>query len=107
MDAELESFWTLKMWEYAKLPLKANLIKCKWVFVRKYYVNGMLKKYKPRLVAKGFSQQEGVDYHGTSAPTVTLNAVRVLMVITNDRSLHLHSVDVKTTFLHAPLEEEC
>ena len=40
-------------------------------------------------------------------PTVTLNAVRVLMAITNDRYLHLHLVDVKTAFLHASLEEEC
>ena len=44
MDAELESFFTLKVWEYAKLPPKVNLIKCKWIFVRKYDVNGMLKK---------------------------------------------------------------
>ena len=57
MDAELESFYKLKVWEFAKLPPEANLIKCKW---------------------KGFSRQEGVDYHGTFAPTVTLNLVRVL-----------------------------
>ena len=56
---------------------------------------------------KGLSQQEGIDYHGTFAPTVTLNAVRMLMAITNDQYLHLHSVDVKTAFLHAALEEEC
>ena len=67
----------------------------------------MLKKYKARLVAKGFSQQFGVDFHGTFAPTATLNAVRVLMAITNDKFLHVHSIDVKTAFLHAPLEEEC
>ena len=96
MDAELESFYSLNVWEYAKLPPKAYLIKCKWIFVRKYDANGMLKKYKAQLVGEGFSQQEGVDYHGTFAPTVTLNAVRVLMAITNDRYLHLHSVDVKT-----------
>ena len=82
MDAELEYFYKLKVWEYAKLPPNANLIKCKWIFVRKYDANGMLRGYKARLVAKGFSQQEGVDYHGTSAPTVTLNAVRVLMAVT-------------------------
>ena len=107
MDDELESFYKLEVWVYAKLPPKANLIKCTWIFVRKYNANGMLKKYKARLVAKGFSQQFGIDYHGTFAPTVTLNAVRVLMAIKNDRFLHLHSIDVKTAFLHAPLEEEC
>ena len=107
MDAELESFYKLEMWGYAKLPLNADLIKCKWIFVRKYNANGMLKKYKARLVAKGFSQQFGIYYHGTFALTVTLNAVRILMAITNDKFLHLHSIDVKTAFLHAPLEEEC
>ena len=56
------------------------------------------------MVAKRFNQKEGVDYHGAFAPTVTLKAVRVLMAITNDRYLHLRSVNVKTAFLHAPLE---
>ena len=56
MDAELASFYTLEVWEYAKLPLNANLIKCKWIVARKYDAYGMLKKYKARLVAKGFSQ---------------------------------------------------
>ena len=60
LDTELESFYYLKVWEYAKLPPNANLIKCMWIFVRKYGANGRLKKYKARLVAKGFSQQEGV-----------------------------------------------
>ena len=99
MDDELASFYKLEVWEYTKLPPKANLIKCKWIFLRKYDADGMLKKYKARLVAKGFSQQFGVDYHGTFAPTVTLNAVCVLMAITNDKFLHLHSIDVKTAFL--------
>ena len=54
-----------------------------------------------------FSQQFELDYHGTFAPTATLNVVRVLMAITNDRYLHLHSIDVETAFLHAPLEWEC
>ena len=36
MDAELESSYTLKVWEFAKLPPKANLIMHKWIFVRKY-----------------------------------------------------------------------
>ena len=65
MDDELDSFYKLEVWECAKLPPKADLIKCKWIFVRKYDANGMLKKYGARLVAKGFSQQFGIDYHGT------------------------------------------
>ena len=52
MDADFESFYTLKVWEYAKLPPQANLIKCKWIFVRKFDANGMLKKCKARLVAR-------------------------------------------------------
>ena len=58
-------------------------------------------------MAVGFSQQHGVDYRNTFAPTVTLNVTGVLMAITNDRYLHLHAIDVKTAFLRAPLEEEC
>ena len=78
-------------------------------FLPPYHAGGFagLKKYKACLVAKSFSQQFGIDYHGTFAPTMTLNAVRVLMANTNDCYLHLHSINVKTAFLHAHLEEEC
>ena len=52
MDDELASFYKLEVWEYAKLSPKANLIKCKWIFVRKYDADGMLKKYKARLLLR-------------------------------------------------------
>ena len=74
--------------------------------MRKYDADGMPKKYQTRLVGKGFSQQFEIDFHGTFATTVTLNAVHVLMAITNVKLLHLHSLDVKIDFLHALFEEE-
>ena len=62
MDDELAYFYKLEVWEYAKLSPKANRIKCKWIFVRKYDADGMLKKYKACLVVKGFSRQFGIDF---------------------------------------------
>ena len=66
----------------------------------------MLNNFKACLVAKDFSQQFGVDYHAIFAPIVARDAALVLVTSSNDRYLHLRSIDVRTAFMHAPLEKE-
>ena len=84
------------------------MIRCKWIFRRKYNADGTLKKYKGRLAACGYSQELGVDYFVTFSPTVTLYAIRISLAIAIDCKWHLHSIDVRTTFLHALLDDvEC
>ena len=63
-------------------------------------------RYKARIVAKGFKQREGINYDETYSPTVNMTTIRLLMALATHQHYHVHQVDVKTAFLHAPLEED-
>ena len=55
IQTELENLQSHGVWELDKLPEGRRPIGCKWVFKIKYDENGLLEKYKARLVAQGFS----------------------------------------------------
>ncbi|XP_059654939.1 uncharacterized protein LOC132301727 [Cornus florida] len=64
------------------------------------------KRYKVRLVVKGFQQEEGIDYTNICSLVVKLNTIRSILILIEEEELHLERFDVKTKFLHGDLEEE-
>jgi hypothetical protein len=67
---------------------------------------GEVVRNKSRLVAKGFSQKEGIDYNETFAPVARLEAIRILLAFSVAKGFKLHQMNVKSTFLNGVLEEE-
>lgn len=65
MTKELNALIANGTWTSIKLPARHKLITCKWVFRVKLQSNGLLERYKARLVARGFLQIKGVDYYKT------------------------------------------
>ena len=65
-----------------------------------------IERYKARLVVKGYSQIEGIDFKETFSPVSTNDSFRVIMVIVAHFDLELHQMDVKTTFLNGDLDED-
>ncbi|KAL6324412.1 hypothetical protein AAG906_013016 [Vitis piasezkii] len=63
-------------------------------------------RYKARLVVKGYSQREGIDFKETFSPVSTKDSFRVIMAIVAHFDLELHQMDVKTAFLNGDLDEE-
>nr|GFA80198.1 retrovirus-related Pol polyprotein from transposon TNT 1-94 [Tanacetum cinerariifolium] len=61
---------------------------------------------KSRLVAKGYAQKEGVDFEESFPPVARLEAVRLFIAYAAHKSFTVYQMDVKTTFLYGPLEEE-
>ena len=75
-------------------------------FWRKYNFDGSIEKYKTRLIAKGFSQKQNIDYFDTFAPITRISSIRVLFALVFIHKLVVHQMDVKTTFSNGDLEEE-
>ena len=55
---------------------------------------------KARLVVKGYSQMEGVDYDETFALVARLEAIRLLIAYASHKGFKLYQMDVKTAFLN-------
>nr|GEV18377.1 retrovirus-related Pol polyprotein from transposon TNT 1-94 [Tanacetum cinerariifolium] len=59
-----------------------------------------------RLVAKGYGQEEGIDFKDSFSPVARLEAVRMFVAYTAHNNFPIYQMDVKTTFLNGPLKEE-
>ena len=105
ISAELNSLKKNDTYRYVELPRGKKALKNKWVFKVKTKLDGS-KKYKARLVIKGFLQKEGVDYSETFAPVVKYKSLRLLLGIANQRNMEVHQMDVTTAFLYGDLDEE-
>lgn len=92
--------------EYTTLPPNRKPITSKWVFKIKTKANGTLDKYKARLVARGFTQIQGIDYMETFAPVVKLNSIKVLLALATQFNFEIHQLDVKTAFLNGYIDED-
>ena len=100
-ESEVESLRKNETWVVAKPPPERNIVGCRWLFVRKS--DG---RFKVRLVAKGYSQEPGIDFTETFAPVAKFTTLRVLLALVAENDWELHSMDVKTAFLNGVLEEE-
>nr|GEY94048.1 retrovirus-related Pol polyprotein from transposon TNT 1-94 [Tanacetum cinerariifolium] len=61
---------------------------------------------KAQLVAKGYAQEEGIDFEESFAPVACLEAVRIFIAYAAHKSFPIYQMDVKTAFLNGPLKEE-
>jgi transposase InsO family protein len=108
MQEELHAMKTKGVFEYvdvASLGPETNVTGCKWVLKKKYNSDGQVAKRKARLVCKGFTQMEGVDYHETFAPTLRMKSLRIMLTIAAVFDYEMKHLDVPTAFLNAKLKE--
>ena len=104
--AKLESLKKNQTWKIVESTGKEKVLKSKWIFSLKRDGNGEIKKYKARLVVKGYLQTLGVDYNETFAPVAKISTIRVILAVANELKLELNQMDVKTAFLNGVLEED-
>jgi hypothetical protein len=101
----LNNFKRNEVWELVPRP-KQNVIGTKWVFRNKQDEFGVVTKNKARLVGKGYTQVEGLDFGETYAPVARLDSIRILLAYATHHDFKLHQMDVKSAFLNGPLQEE-
>ncbi|CAI7730498.1 unnamed protein product [Closterium sp. NIES-53] len=105
MDAEMASWKSTGTYINEVPPPRANIVDGLWIF-RVKKSPGSPPAFKARYVARGFNQQQGVDYFQTFSPTPKMTTLRVLLDVAAQRDYELHSLVFSTAFLQGSLHEE-
>lgn len=107
-DAAVKDYQSLVdngVFELVERPSNKNVIKSRWVLAKKFE-DGFLKNIqRGRLVAKGYSQQPGIDYAATFAPVVGAPSLRVKLFLATEQGLSLSQLYVQTVFLNGLLKK--
>ncbi|KAK8921663.1 hypothetical protein KSP39_PZI019972 [Platanthera zijinensis] len=106
MEEELYSLQKNETYDLVPLPKGKRALKNKWVFKLKLDENRSQPRYKARLVVKGFSQKQGIDFDEIFSPVVKMSSIRLVLGMAASMDLEVEQMDVKTAFLHGDLEEE-
>ena len=105
MKEEMDCLLKNKTWDLCKLPRGKRDLKNNLVYRLKEEEGGK-KRFKAKLVVKGFAQKKGTDFDKIFSPVVKMTSIRTVLSLVATEDLHLEQLDVKRTFLHGELDEE-
>ncbi|GKC47058.1 retrovirus-related pol polyprotein from transposon TNT 1-94 [Tanacetum coccineum] len=106
MQEELNEFEHLKVWDLVPRLEKVMVITLKWIYKVKLDELGGILKNKSRLVARGYCQEEGINFEESFALVARLEAIRIFLAFAAHMNMVVYQMDVKTAFLNGNLREE-
>ncbi|GKA83704.1 putative ribonuclease H-like domain-containing protein [Tanacetum coccineum] len=106
MQDELLQFRLQKVWRLVDLPKGKHAIGTKWVYRNKKDKKRILVRNKARLVAQGYTQEEGIDYDEVFAPVARIEAIRLFLAYASFMRFIVYQMDVNSAFLYGTIEEE-
>ncbi|GJS47468.1 putative reverse transcriptase, RNA-dependent DNA polymerase [Tanacetum coccineum] len=95
-----------KVWTLVDLPQGKRAIGTKWVYRNKIDDRGIVVRNKARLVAQGYTQEEGIDYDEVFAPVARIKAIRLFLAYASFMRFIMYQMDVKSAFLYGTIKEE-
>nr|GEV07058.1 retrovirus-related Pol polyprotein from transposon TNT 1-94 [Tanacetum cinerariifolium] len=106
MQEDLNKLERLEVWERVPRPDKAMVITLKWIYKVKLDELGGILKNKARFVARGYRQEEGIDFEESFAPVASLESIRIFLVYATHKNMVIYQMDVKPAFFIGNLQEE-
>nr|GEV89362.1 retrovirus-related Pol polyprotein from transposon TNT 1-94 [Tanacetum cinerariifolium] len=106
MQEALNEFERLGVWELVPRLDKFMVITLKWIYKVKLDEQGGILKNKAQLVARGYRQEEGIDFEESFAPVARIEAIRIFIAYAAHMNIVVYQMDVKTAFLNGNLREE-
>jgi hypothetical protein len=103
---ELNNLIRFGTWRYVKRPRDHVVVSTKWVFDVKRSGDGRIDRFKARLVARGFSQREGLDFEDTFAPVIRLESLRILFAIAASYGLQAHLLDATNAYVGSKIDKQ-
>ena len=105
MKEEFDALTKNHTWDLVTLPPGQFVVGCKWIYKIKTRSDGSIERYKTRLVAKGFTQEYGINYKETFAPVACISSVRTLLAVAATSKWDLFQMDIKNSSLNGNLNE--
>lgn len=102
MNDEFNALIQTGIWTLVPHLPHMHVIDCKWVFKTKRKADVTIER---RLVAKGFKQQQGIDYHETFSPVVKPTTIRLVFATAVSNNWSIKQLDISSAFLHGELDE--
>ncbi|GKC20484.1 ribonuclease H-like domain-containing protein [Tanacetum coccineum] len=106
MQEELLQLKLQQVWTLVDLPYGKRAIRTKWVYRNKKDERGIVIRNKARLVAQGYTQEEGIDYDEVFAPVARIEAIRLFLAYASFKDFVVYQMDVQSAFLYCKIEEE-
>ncbi|CAM8921167.1 unnamed protein product [Rhodiola kirilowii] len=75
MHKEITALESNNTWILTELPKDETLVDCKWIYKIKYLSDGTVEKFKARLVARGFTQVEGLEFYSGNSEFIMMNMI--------------------------------
>lgn len=106
MKKEFEALMRNGTWSLVPRPEEKKILTNRWVFKTKRNSEGKIEKYKARLVARGHTQEAGVDYEEIFAPVARYEIIRTLLAAAVEEEMHVHQMDVVSAYVQGNLNDE-
>ncbi|KAL3571765.1 hypothetical protein D5086_025669 [Populus alba] len=103
---EIQALRANRTWTLVSFHPSMNVIGSRWVYKIKRRSDGSIERYKTRLVARGFTQQEGIDYSETFSLVIKQATIRLVFSIAVSSGWKIHQLDIHNAFLNGVLDEE-
>ncbi|GKB22494.1 retrovirus-related pol polyprotein from transposon TNT 1-94 [Tanacetum coccineum] len=106
MQEQLNEFEHFKVYELVPRPDYVMVITLKWIYKVKLDELGGVLKNKAHLVARGYLQEEGIDFKESFALVAQLEAIHIFIAFAAHMNMVFYQIDVKTAFLNRILCKE-